>query len=69
MLETITKYDDNTFLEFARFFKRNKLHLKEFVEIRDYTIKRCKSLGYDWTQGCCGTNTLRNIDNAKGHKI
>jgi hypothetical protein len=58
VLELLNKATDEQFLQIAQYFKQNKLSLQEYVTALDYIKKRCNKLGYTWTKGCCGINTL-----------
>ena len=57
-LEQLNNASDTQFLQIAQYFKQNKLSLQEYVTALDYIKKRCNRLGYTFTKGCCGNNTL-----------
>lgn len=61
----VSQLSDNDFLEFARLFGRGNMNLKDYIQLRDSVKTRCNNMGYAWQQGCCGTNNIIKIENAK----
>lgn len=59
-LKHIQLSGDSEFIKLAQYFRRTKdMNLQDYVTLRDMIIKRCKLLGYDFIQGCCGVNELK----------
>jgi len=59
----LNKASDEHFLHIAKWFRKDNITLQEYVSALDYIKKRCHRLGYNWTKGCCGYNTLEKITN------
>lgn len=58
--------NDYAFLESIRWYRKFKgvVPLEHSINI-DYITKRCQSLGYDFSVGCCGRNYITRNDTEK----
>lgn len=61
-LKHIQLSGESEFLQYARFFRLTKhISLQEYVTLRDEVKKRCRLLGYEFTEGCCGVNQIKKL--------
>lgn len=50
---------DEQFMTVAMYYRwGKKTTLQEHTDNRDYIRRRLQNLGYTWTEGCCGQNTI-----------
>jgi hypothetical protein len=63
ILKVIQLSSDNDFLHYAKYFRMSKDNMHDFNLCVEQIVKRCKSLGYTFTLGCCGKNELKRITN------
>lgn len=66
--QLVNNLNDSDFLNWARFVTRGDMSLNDYVELRDKIKKRCHSLGYTFTLGCCNQNTIIPIQHKKKEK-
>jgi hypothetical protein len=60
--------NDSEFIDSARHYRRFRhVNTTEHSINIDYLVKRCDSLGYDFTPGCCGKFTVtKRMENNNG---